>query len=82
MFPVVALREIPSGKGGELAFVLTEKVYGGKPPLAAIVQPAYALPCVPLGHEVVTIASVPPGAATATFAVDAVEPLALVAVSV
>lgn len=47
-----------------------------------MVQPAYALPCVPLGHEVVTICSVRPGGVTETFAVDAVEPLALVAVSV
>ncbi len=38
--------------------MLAEKVYGGEPPLAAIVQPAYAEPCVPPGHEVVVIANV------------------------
>ena len=47
-----------------------------------IVQPAYAEPCVPLGHEVVVIANGPPDAVTVTFAVDVVEPAALVAVSV
>jgi len=47
-----------------------------------IVQPAYAEPCVPSGHEVVAIANGPPGAVTVTFAVDVVEPEALVAVSV
>jgi len=52
------------------------------PPLAAIAQPAYAVPCIPPGHEVVVIANVPPGAVTVTIAVDVVEPAALVAVSV
>ena len=45
-------------------------------------QPAYAEPCVPPGHEVVVIASGPPDAATVTFAVAVLEPDALVAVSV
>ena len=52
------------------------------PPLAVMMQPAYAAPCVPPGHEVVVIASGPPGAVTVTIAVDVVEPVALVAVSV
>jgi hypothetical protein len=59
-----------------------EKVYGGVPPLAVIVQPVYAAPCVPPGHELVVIASEPPGAINATFAVDVADPDALVAVSV
>ena len=37
---------------------------------------------VPPGHEVVMIANGPPDAVTVTFAVDVVEPTALVAVSV
>ena len=57
-------------------------MYGGVPPVAAIVQPAYAAPCVPLGQEVVVIANEPPDAVTVTFTVDVVGPLALVAVSV
>jgi len=57
-------------------------VYGGEPPLATIVQPAYAAPCVPPGHEVVTMANEPPDAVTVTFAVDMVEPEALHAVRV
>jgi hypothetical protein len=57
-------------------------VYGGVPPVAEIVQPAYAAPCVPLGHELVVIASEPPEAVTVTFAVDVAEPAALVAVKV
>ena len=57
-------------------------MYGGEPPLATIVQPAYAAPCVPPGHEVVVIANGPPDAVTVTFAVDVAEPAALVAVSV
>ena len=52
------------------------------PPLAVIVQPAYAAPCVPPGHEVVVIVNGPPEAVTVTFAVDIVEPAALVAVNV
>jgi len=52
------------------------------PPLAAIVQPAYAAPCVPPGHEVVVIISAPPDAMIVTIAVEVVEPEALVAVSV
>jgi hypothetical protein len=80
--PVDASSDSPSGNGGTLELVLTEKVYGGVPPLATIVQPAYAAPCVPLGHEVVSIANGPPGAVTVTFAVDVVKPAALVAVSV
>jgi len=47
-----------------------------------MVQPAYAVPCVPLEHEVVSITNGPPGAVTVTFAMDVVEPEALVAVSV
>ena len=47
-----------------------------------IVQPAYAEPWVPPGHEVVVIVNGPPDAVTVTFAVDGVEPEALVAVSV
>jgi len=47
-----------------------------------IVQPAYAEPCVPPGHEVVVIVSGPPDAVTVTLAVDVVEPAALAAVSV
>ena len=34
------------------------------PPLADSVQPAYAMPCVPPGHEVVVIVSEPPAAFT------------------
>jgi len=82
MTPVPALRDMPSGNGGKLAFVLTEYAYGGEPPLATIVQPAYAAPCVPPGHEVVVIANGPPDAVTVTFAVDVVEPEAFVAASV
>jgi hypothetical protein len=40
MLPVVASRDMPSGRGGLLGPVLTEKVYGGEPPVAVIVQPA------------------------------------------
>jgi len=47
-----------------------------------MVQPAYAAPWVPPGHEVVTIANAPLPAVTVTFAVDVAEPDALVAVSV
>jgi len=47
-----------------------------------MVQPAYAAPWVPPEQEVVVIARGPPDAVTVTFAVDVVEPLALVAVSV
>lgn len=46
-----------------------------------MVQPVYAEPCVPPGHEVVAIDSEPPGAVTVTFTVDVVDPEALVAVS-
>ncbi|HUK54050.1 MAG TPA: hypothetical protein VL099_12240 [Candidatus Binatia bacterium] len=48
------------------------------------VQPAYAAPCVPPGHEEVVIVNgpPPPDAVTVTCAVDVVEPAALVAVSV
>ena len=45
-------------------------------------QPAYVALCVPPGHEVVVIANGLPGAVTVTFAVDVVEPEALVAVRV
>jgi hypothetical protein len=50
--------------------------------LATIVHPAYAAPWVPPGHEVVMIANGPPDTVTVTFAVDMLEPAALVAVSV
>jgi hypothetical protein len=50
------------------------------------VQPAYAVPCVPPGQEVVVIAKEPPDEppdpVTVTFVVDVAEPEALVAVSV
>jgi hypothetical protein len=52
------------------------------PPLAVIVQPAYAVPCVPPGHEVVAIVNGPPDAVRVTFAVDVAEPAVLVAVNV
>ena len=52
------------------------------PPLATIVQPAYAAPCVPPGHVVVVIANGPPVDVTVTFAVAVVEPAVFVAVSV
>jgi uncharacterized cupredoxin-like copper-binding protein len=52
------------------------------PPLALIVQPVYAAPCVPPGHDVVVIVNEPPLAVTATFAVAVVEPATLVAVNV
>jgi len=52
------------------------------PPLAAIVQPAYAAPWVPPGHDVVVIDNGPPDAPTVTFAVDVAEPDSLVAVRV
>ena len=45
-------------------------------------QPAYAASWVPLGHEVVVMTNAPPDAVTVTFAVDVVEPEALVAVRV
>ena len=40
MAPVLELSDIPSGNGGKLALLLIEKVYGGVPPVAVIVQPA------------------------------------------
>jgi len=52
------------------------------PPLATMVQPVYAAPCVPPGHAVVVIAKGPPDAVTVTFAVALVEPAVLVAVNV
>ena len=52
------------------------------PPVAAIVQPAYAAPCVPAGHEIVVIARGLAEEVTVTFAVDVAEPAALVAVNV
>lgn len=80
--PVLAFRDMPSGNGGELALVLIEKVYGGEPPVADMVQPAYADPCVPPGHDVVVICNGPPAAAMLTVAVAVAEPEVLVAVSV
>jgi hypothetical protein len=82
MVPVDALRDIPSGKGEKLELVLTENVYGGVPPLAAIMQPAYAAPCVPPGQELVVIAKEPPEVVRVTVAVEVAKPEALVAVSV
>lgn len=52
------------------------------PPLATIVHPTYAVPCVPPGHDVVAIANEPPGARTVTLVAEVVEPEVLVAVSV
>ena len=45
-------------------------------------HPAYAVPCVPPGHEAVVIVKAPPGAVRVTIAVDVVEPEALLAVRV
>ena len=50
--------------------------------MAAIVQPAYAKPCVPPGQELVVIAKEPPEAVRVTVAVEVAKPEALVAVSV
>ena len=56
------------------------------PPVAVSVQPAYAAPCVPPGHEVVVSASAPPppppDAVTVSNAVDVTLPAEFVAVSV
>jgi hypothetical protein len=46
------------------------------------VHPAYAVPCVPLGHELVTRDNGPLDAVTVTFVVDVADPAAFVAVSV
>lgn len=62
--------------------MLTAKVYGGEPPLAWMVQPAYAEPWVPPGHEVVVIDNGPPEAATVTLAVAVLDPTPFVAVNV
>jgi hypothetical protein len=72
---------MPSGSGEKFAPTLTENVYGGAPPVAAIMHPEYAVPCVPAGHEAVVIDSGPPDEVTVTFVVAVVEPAALVAVS-
>ena len=80
--PVLAFSDIPSGSDGKFKLVLTENVYGGEPPVAVIVHPAYAVPCVPPGHEPVVIISWPPGATMLTCAVAVVDPVELVAVSV
>jgi len=63
---------------------LSEKVYGKVPPVAEMVQPAYAAPWVPPGHEVVVMMSVPPAltAATLTVALAAAEPAEFVTESV
>jgi hypothetical protein len=81
---VLAFSAIPSGSGGKSALVLTENVYGGVPPLAAIVHPVYADPCVPPGHDEVVIVRGPPPplVVTVTLAVFVLEPAAFVAVSV
>lgn len=49
-----------------------------------MVQPAYAILCDPLGHEVVVIANLPlvPPPVMVTVAVDVDEPEAFVAVNV
>ena len=52
------------------------------PPLATIVQPPYAAPCVPPGHEVVSMVNGPPAVVMLTCAVAVDEPEALVAVNV
>jgi hypothetical protein len=66
--------------------VLTEKVYGKDPPLTEMVQPAYAVACVPPGHVEVVIVNGPPdpvvAAVTVTVAVEVVAPVALLAESV
>ena len=83
--PVDELIVIPSGSGGLLELVLMLNVYGGVPPLAVIVHPAYAAPCVPPGQVVVVIFSPlvdPPPDDTVTLAVAVFEPEAFVAVSV
>jgi hypothetical protein len=51
-------------------------VYGNVPPVAETVQPAYALPCVPPGHEVVVMVSGPPAltAATVTVTLEDTDP--------
>ena len=84
MLPVPAFNAMPSGNGGKFKLLVTEKVYGGNPPLAAIVQPKYAETCVPPGQDVVAIARFPPlpAAVTVTFTVDVVEPEELEAVRV
>lgn len=70
-----------SGEKPALEFM--ENAYGGVPPVATIVQPAYPLPCVPPGHEAVVIANAPPDeVVTVTFAVAVMEPVKLVAVTV
>ncbi len=58
----------------------TEKLYGGVPPVAAIVQPAYAVFCVPPGQLVVVIDSGPPVDVSVTVAEAVTDPAALVAV--
>jgi hypothetical protein len=59
-------------------------MYGEEPPLAEIVQPAYATPWIPPGHEVVVINNGPPAlaAVTVTVAVAVIVPEALLAASV
>jgi hypothetical protein len=47
-----------------------------------MVHPSYAEPCVPPGHEVVSIVNAPPEEVTETFEVAVDEPAELVAVSV
>jgi hypothetical protein len=71
---VLRLRDIPSGNGGKFALALTEYAYGGNPPLAAMVHPAYACPCVPPGQELVVMVSASPGPSTVIFADAVVEP--------
>jgi hypothetical protein len=83
--PVEEFTDMPSGNGAILAFELTENVYGGAPPVATIVQPSYADPCVPAGHEVVVMVKEPPPPppdVTVTVAVAVLEPAAFVAVRV
>jgi hypothetical protein len=82
--PVLGSRDMPSGNGGKFVSVLTEKVYGGVPPVAEMVQPAYEEPCVPAGHVVVMMESGPLELPelTVTLAVELEEPEAFVAVRV
>jgi hypothetical protein len=63
-----------------LPFSSTEKLYGGVPPVAAIVQPPYAVFCVPPGQLVVVILNGPPDEVRVTFAEAVTDPAALVAV--
>ncbi|HTT34043.1 MAG TPA: hypothetical protein VMH48_10615 [Methylomirabilota bacterium] len=74
---------MPSGNGGKLELESTENAYGGEPPLAVMVQPEYAAPCVPPGQEMLEIVSAPPeDVVTVTVACAVFEPEEFVAVRV